>query len=34
MHIMDIAKSTEHPFTKPASVADGIFRYDEPGLFN
>ena len=34
MHIMDLAKTTEHPFTKPASIAHGILRYDEPGLFN
>ena len=34
LHIMDLAKTTEHPFTKPASIAHGILRYDEPGLFN
>jgi uncharacterized protein (DUF488 family) len=32
-HIMDIEKATEHPFTKPARIIDGILRYDEPGLF-
>ena len=32
-HIMDIEKATEHPFTKPARIVDGILRYDEPGLF-
>ena len=34
MHIMDMAKVTEHPFTKPASIKNGLLRYDEPGLFN
>jgi len=34
MHIMDMAKATEHPFTKPAAIVNGILRYDEPGLFN
>lgn len=34
MHIMDINKATEHPYTKPARIADGILRYDEPGLFS
>ena len=34
MHIMDLTKTTEHPFTKPASIANGILRYKEPGLFN
>lgn len=32
-HIMD-NKATEHPFTKPARVIDGILRYDEPHLFD
>jgi len=34
MHIMNQQKATEHPYTKPASVVNGILRYDEPGLFN
>jgi uncharacterized protein (DUF488 family) len=34
MHIMDMAKVTEHPFTKPASIKNGLLRYDEPSLFN
>jgi uncharacterized protein (DUF488 family) len=34
MHIMDVNKATEHPYTKPARIEDGILRYDEPGLFN
>lgn len=34
MHIMDVGKATEHPYTKPARVVDGILRYDEPDLFN
>lgn len=34
MHIMTVDKATEHPYTKPARVIDGVLRYDEPGLFN
>jgi len=34
MHIMDIEKATAHPYTKPASITNGILRYEEPGLFN
>ena len=34
MHIMDIDKSTEHPYTKPARIVDGLLRYDEPDLFS
>ena len=34
IHIMNLQKATEHPFTKPASVADGVLRYSEPGLFD
>jgi uncharacterized protein (DUF488 family) len=34
MHIMNVGKATEHPFTKPAIVVDGQLRYDEPHLFN
>jgi uncharacterized protein (DUF488 family) len=33
MHIMDIDKATEHPYTKPAKLVNGILRYDEPDLF-
>jgi uncharacterized protein (DUF488 family) len=33
MHIMDVGRATEHPFTKPARVVDGQLRYDEPHLF-
>lgn len=33
MHIMDIGKATEHPYTKPARIVDGVVHYDEPGLF-
>jgi len=33
MHIMDTGKATEHPYTKPARIVDGILRYNEPGLF-
>lgn len=33
LHIMDINKATEHPYTKPARTADGMLRYDEPDLF-
>ena len=34
MHIMGINKATEHPYTKPARIAEGILRYDEPDLFS
>lgn len=34
MHIMDVDKATEHPYTKPARVVDGILRYDEQDLFS
>jgi uncharacterized protein (DUF488 family) len=34
MHIMDINKATEHPYTKPARIADGVLRYDGQGLFS
>ena len=34
MHIMNEQKATEHPYTKPARVADGTLRYDEPDLFS
>jgi uncharacterized protein (DUF488 family) len=34
MHIMDVGKATEHPYTKPAKVVNGILRYDAPDLFN
>lgn len=34
LHIMDVGKATEHPYTKPARVVNGVLRYDEPGLFN
>jgi uncharacterized protein (DUF488 family) len=33
VHIMDVGKATEHPYTKPARIVDGVLRYDEPGLF-
>lgn len=33
-HIMDVSEATEHPYTKPAKVIDGVLRYDEPDLFN
>lgn len=34
MHIYDEKKTTEHPFTKPARIVNGVLRYDEPGLFD
>jgi uncharacterized protein (DUF488 family) len=34
MHIMASQKATEHPYTKPASVVNGVLRYDEPDLFS
>lgn len=33
-HIMDISKATEHPYTKPARIVDGVLVYDEPDLFS
>jgi uncharacterized protein (DUF488 family) len=33
MHIMDIAKATEHPYTKPATIVAGKLCYHQPGLF-
>jgi uncharacterized protein (DUF488 family) len=33
LHIMDVGKATEHPYTKPAKVINGVLRYDEPDLF-
>src|SRR5574337_56272 len=30
MHIMDVNKATEHPYTKPARIVDGKLHYDEP----
>ena len=30
-HIMDAGKATEHPYTKPARIVDGVLRYDEAG---
>jgi uncharacterized protein (DUF488 family) len=32
-HIMAINKATEHPFTKPAKIVDGLLTYNEQGLF-
>jgi uncharacterized protein (DUF488 family) len=32
-HIIAIEKATEHPFTKPAKIIDGLLRYDELHLF-
>ena len=34
MHIMNADKATEHPYTKPVKIVDGVLRYDEPDLFN
>lgn len=34
MHIMGIEKATEHPYTKPAKIINGLLRYDEPNLFS
>ena len=34
LHIMDIGKATEHPYTQPARIVDGRLRYDEPDLFH
>lgn len=34
MHIMDVGKATEHPYTKPARIFEGRLRYDDPDLFS
>jgi uncharacterized protein (DUF488 family) len=34
MHIMDVGKATEHPYTKPARVVNGVLHYDEKDLFS
>ena len=34
MHIMNIEKAPEHPYTKPAKIVNGILSYNEPDLFN
>lgn len=34
MHIMNVGKATEHPYTKPARMVDGVLRYDVPDLFS
>ena len=33
MHIMDVAKAQEHPYTSPARIVDGELNYSEPSLF-
>jgi uncharacterized protein (DUF488 family) len=34
MHIMNMEKATEHPYTKPAKIVNGTLSYNEPDLFN
>ena len=34
MHIMDIRKTTEHPYSSAAKIVDRQLRYDKPDLFN
>jgi uncharacterized protein (DUF488 family) len=34
MHIMDVRKATEHPYTKPATLVNGVLSYHQPGLFS
>ena len=34
MHIMNIEKATEHPYTKPAKIVNGILSYKDSDLFN
>ena len=34
MHIMDMEKATEHPYTQPANIVKGILCYQEPDLFS
>ena len=33
LHIMDIGKSQEHPYTSPARVVNGELNYSDPSLF-
>ncbi len=33
MHIMDIGKATEHPYTTAVSIVNGKLHYDEAELF-
>ena len=33
LHIMDVGKASEHPYTTPARILDGQLYYNEPGLF-
>lgn len=33
-HIMSKDKVTEHPYTKPARIVNGVLRYDMPDLFS
>ena len=34
MHIMNIEKATEHTYTKPAKIVNGILSYKDSDLFN
>jgi uncharacterized protein (DUF488 family) len=34
MHIMNLNKATEHPYTKPAKIVNGILSYNEANLFH
>lgn len=33
MHIMDVGKAQEHPYTSPARVVNGKLTYSDPSLF-
>jgi uncharacterized protein (DUF488 family) len=33
MHIMDVAKAQEHPYTSPARIVNGELNYSDPSLF-
>jgi len=33
MHIMDVAKAQEHPYTSPARIVDGELNYSDTSLF-
>ena len=33
LHIMDVSKSQEHPYTSPARIVNGVLNYSDPSLF-
>ena len=33
MHIMNVGKAEEHPYTSAAKIVDGALRYDKAQIF-